>query len=284
MNIKEYLSTLPKEVIYYKPNPGNGGDAIIAYSTYQLFKILNINYKVVSESDDLANKIVLYAGGGNLVKEYDHCAIFVKKYHDKVKKLIILPHTINGHERLLRDLGENVVIICREKVSFEYVSKIVDGPKVLLMHDLAINLNANRILKENAKLPLYVNYNKVFLKQKLKNLKRGNIGNFFSTKLNCYRIDVEQTNIQIPKDNIDLSIAINFDPTMSSEVKVSQTTKALFNLLNKYEEINTNRLHICFAGALLGKKVNFSDNSYGKNRSIYHHTIQHKFPNVNWID
>ena len=39
--------------------------------------------------------------------------------------------------------------------------------------------------------------------------------------------------------------------------------------LGAYKTIYTTRLHAAILGALLGKKVVFMDNSYGKNRGFY---------------
>ena len=41
------------------------------------------------------------------------------------------------------------------------------------------------------------------------------------------------------------------------------------NQLGAYETIYTTRLHAAILGVLLGKKVVFMDNSYGKNRGFY---------------
>ncbi len=38
IDIKNYLKSLPKETIYYRPNSGNGGDLLIAHATFSLFK------------------------------------------------------------------------------------------------------------------------------------------------------------------------------------------------------------------------------------------------------
>ena len=60
MNIYDYLKTYSDDLVYYCPNPGNGGDAIIAYSTYQIFNELGIKYKIARLGDNLKNKIVSF--------------------------------------------------------------------------------------------------------------------------------------------------------------------------------------------------------------------------------
>lgn len=49
-----------------------------------------------------------------------------------------------------------------------------------------------------------------------------------------------------------------------------------------YGEIRTNRLHVGIVGALLGKRVVLHDNSYGKNRAVWEHSLAGRFPDVEW--
>ena len=100
--------------------------------------------------------------------------------------------------------------------------------------------------------------------------------------LNVFRLDNEKTDIRIPDGNIDLPKVLVRGT--SSENILNDVTFNLLKVINEFEQINTNRLHICIAGALLGKNVRFYSNSYYKNRSIYHFSIKGKYPNVKWHD
>lgn len=286
MEIDQIFKELKGESVYYKPNPGNGGDALIAYSTYCLFKRNNITYHVIRGGEKLANKIVVFAGGGNLIPLYHDCANFIAEHHKKAKKLIILSHTISGHEQLLKTLGENVLIICREQMSYNYLAKFKNF-KSYLIKDLAFYLQFPRDFNLAPKVNRLAHV--VPLQNIISNVIRGNQSLGFYLKsysnnssLNAFREDSEKS-FDVPKENIDLSVVINYDFSMSDESKVSNTANAIFGFLNQFEVVRTNRLHICIAAAILGKKVYFYGNSYWKNESVYEYSIKDNFPNVNWM-
>jgi exopolysaccharide biosynthesis predicted pyruvyltransferase EpsI len=288
MYIEEYLKKFEGKKTIYKANPGNGGDAIIAFAAFKLFKKVNLNYSIANDNTNFENSDVLYAGGGNLIEEYDECAKFIAKNHKTCRSLTILPHTVSGHYDLLSSLGDNVTIICREETSFAYVKSFQNIKNVLLMDDLAVSLTfdqtelktsfVNRLLfLFSLKDTLwYLYYRKRPLSYYVKNRQK-------TTVLNSYRMDVEKTSIEIPSDNLDVSATFNFDSSMRDEVRVAKTALVIASFLNQFDVINTNRLHICICGAILGKKINFSSNSYWKNESIYQYSLKKKFPNINWI-
>jgi len=241
MIVSELFNKLKGETLYYKPNPGNGGDALTAAGEFKLFDDHNLDIKFITDEEYsyLDGKIVMYAGGGNLVKEYNNCATFISKVHDRVKELIVLPHTVNGHEEL---------------------------------HDLAFHLDASSYDLKH----MLTKSNALYLKQKVINV----FTKSKSSVLNAYRMDVEKTDMEIPPNNIDVSIKINHSSKMYPKSIVHKTTRDIFQFLNKYDSINTNRLHIAVACALIGKKVNMYGNSYYKNEAIYNYSLKDKYPNV----
>ncbi|NJL87776.1 MAG: hypothetical protein HC886_20175 [Leptolyngbyaceae cyanobacterium SM1_1_3] len=99
--------------------------------------------------------------------------------------------------------------------------------------------------------------------------------------MNSFRKDIESTSIEIPEDNIDVSYIFAFYDF--SEGAVQEVVQRMLRFLNNFEIVNTNRLHICIASALLGKKVNFYANSYYKNESVYNFSIKDRLPNVAWM-
>src|SRR5262245_29968687 len=66
-----------REKVYYIPNPGNGGDSLISYATYQQLDRRNIPFEVVTclPRFRATGRIVTYAGGGNLSS--DRCRMAV---------------------------------------------------------------------------------------------------------------------------------------------------------------------------------------------------------------
>lgn len=283
----ELLEQYRGQTVFYKPNPGNGGDALIAYSAFVLLKKFQMQVRIVRPEDDLTNQVVFYCGGGNLVNYYHHCAEFMKQVHQKVKHFILLPHTIDGHKELLTELGENVTLICREQKSFNYVNSFSNIGQVLLADDLVFNMDVTSDFPE---LPSAKSLAKVMtLRPMLAAVyrKRQTVGYFTkkrvtSKSLHAFRDDVERTTENLGKENIDVTALINLNPAMDSFELVRETTHRILRFLNQFSEINTNRLHVAIAGALLGKQVNFYGNAYHKNESVYHYSMQGKYPTVNW--
>ena len=83
-----------------------------------------------------------------------------------------------------------------------------------------------------------------------------------------------------PADNIDLPtrVVLGTRPEICAHIGVRE----IFRILRRYGTVNTNRLHIGVAGALLGLNVNFYDNNYGKNAAVYEFSMRDRFPNVVW--
>jgi len=61
-----------------------------------------------------------------------------EKFHQSVKKLIILPHTIYGPYRIIIAVCANVDIFCREYYSYHYVQQYAKQAQVYLSPDLAL--------------------------------------------------------------------------------------------------------------------------------------------------
>lgn len=245
-NIHTFLSQYKNKNIIYVPNPGNAGDSLIVYGTLCVFKSLGLTYTIGYHKNIYNNKILFYAGGGNLVGLYHDCRNFLYKNKDN-NEIVILPHTIKNETKILKDLGENVKIFCRERISYNYVLNTVKHKNnVFLSKDMAFYID---------------------VPEKYKNKSSSGI-------CNCFRTDVEKTSIKIPQNNNDLSVTL-YRPNCTSNPRVIYNIVcSIFDYLSKYNEINTNRLHISISGLLLNKKVNLYPNNYYKNKAIYDFTMK----------
>ena len=138
---------------------------------------------------------MFYAGGGNLIKKYNYCKKFLDNNINNNNKIVILPHTIFEVDEYIEKFNDNVIVICREKKSYNYVySKIKNKNNLFLSKDMAFYLDVS----------------------KYKNIKGKDI-------LNYFRNDKEKNkkiNITIPDNNIDLSSEINYDRLMLDKNKV----------------------------------------------------------------
>ncbi len=287
LDIHGFLNQYKEKEIWYKPNPGNGGDALIAFATYTLFKKHGIKYHIIRGNEDLSGRIVFFGGGGNLVNYYNHGADFIRGTHQIANELVVLPHTIRGHEELMSELGENTTLIAREEPSFEYISQFKKIGNCHLMRDMVFDLDIDSAFGPLAPAPRLI---PLIRKRSVARavLKKGKDISYFTKRrdtsnvLYAFRTDAEKTDIDIPEENVDVTAWVNLDYDMTDEAKVMETSKRIFRFLNQFETIHSNRLHVGIASSLLDKETHFYDNSYNKNKSVYEFSMKGRFRNLIW--
>ena len=304
--LKAYLETMRNELIHYCPNGGNAGDALIAHATFQCFDRMGLNYTVTGPGEDLRGCTVIYGGGGNFLRRpegYTECRTFIARHHREAKKLVLLPHTIDSNEDLLSELGGNTTLICREETSYAHAKKAAGGANIMLMDDVALSTDVKATLRYPMIFPSYLldreaasfareiaRSDKVFKTETSRLIRsmssKGRNGP--GGTVNCLRLDGERTDISIPGDNIDLTSFYFYMPllgrTKLNRHLTHRISYRLMRFLSMYDEINTNRLHVCIAGAILGKRVNLYANNYYKNRAVYEYSLKDRYPNVHWVD
>lgn len=255
IDIYAFLKDYVNENIIYIPNPGNAGDQLITYSTIQIFKELNINYTFGDIKKIYNNRIIFYGGGGNFIGIYKDFYKFLVNNMYNTNQIVILPHTVKDEDDIIRSLGNNVKIICRELISYNYVYKMLKNKSnVYLSKDLAFHIKDVNV----------------------------DINSVSDGVCNVFRNDEEKTLFKIPKDNIDLSIIL-YKINNENDINVyKNVSMSIFKYLSNFEVINTNRLHIAIAGSLLNKKVNFYNNSYYKNQAVYDYSLK-EFENTSFI-
>lgn len=277
MNLDAFLSRYRGRNVFYKPNMGNGGDALIAAGAFKYFERHNIEVEIIKKLDefDAKNKIVFYPGGGNLIDDYTNGADFFREYHSIAEEIILMPHTVNGHQHLLESFGENITLFAREQQTLTFLKSLKLNCKTYLDHDLALILNPEDFKPFRSNRPKLLKAD--VLKRKLKNIK------FNFNTLNAFRDDVERSDISLPKDNLDVSNSINYRYQMDDLNLIYKSVADIFMLVDQFNVINTNRLHISIAAALLNKKVNLFPNSYWKNEAIYQYSLKCAFPKLNFV-
>jgi exopolysaccharide biosynthesis predicted pyruvyltransferase EpsI len=254
LDLPAFLKQLVGKSFIYIPNPGNAGDALIMYGTLQLFERLGLSYTIGDIKRKYTNELLVLAGGGSLVGLYAHCKNFLLANKDS-NFILILPHTFKDEDELLKGLGNNCIIICREKISYKYVHKIARHKgNVYLSQDMAFYID---------------------LEDRYKNVKSSKI-------CNCFRSDKESTAVNIPHDNNDISETLKNNTWMKSYKECKKTALHFFDYLSQCHTINTNRLHVAIAGSILNKQVFLHNNSYYKNRAIYDYSLK-KNPNIVFV-
>lgn len=234
-NLKEYLGKYKnKKVDFFRFN-GNYGDSFIWHGTISLLEQLNIRVDYVDTDSDISNEVLFIDGGGNLVDYYSDVRNFLEKKKDLYKEIVILPHTIYGEnqKKLLGSLNNNVVIFCREMISYAFAKKYAGRCPVYLWRDCAF----------------YNDFSNLRIKGK--------------GILNAFRKDIESVKDKIPEDNFDLSY----------NGYAKKPLDNFLNKINEFEVVNTDRLHVGIVAALLGKTVNLYSNSYFKNHAVYEYSL-----------
>ncbi len=259
LDIADFLSEFKNKhkKIKYIANPGGAGDSMIVSGTFKLFKELGLDYSIHKAHEKYDGDVLVYAGGGNLIDKYNSCRKFLQTNH-KDNEILILPHTISHCAELLNAFGSNVKIIARELVSYQYIkANMRHSENAFLADDMAFQLDVPEAYKNQS-----------------------HIG-----ECNVFREDAEKhPNIKIPEVNKDLQRDFKRGGNFFRPEHVAVSVDNVFSYLSKFTEINTNRLHMSIAGALLGRKVNLYPNSYYKNKAMFDFSIKDKFKNVQFID
>ena len=298
VDIHTYLRDFRGRPVCYFPNPGNAGDNIITCGTHQVLRAVGLDYVSPRlKGFSPRGKVILYGGGGNLVSETRHSFRTLEAMHAEADHLTILPHTIRGVDRLLSAFGSNVTVICRERVTYDYVTSVARGCTVLLSHDMGIHLDARRLLAETPRFPR-LTIAAAVLRARLRGeghtaprnvldlLRGGPIAEvdrvgLGQKRLTVFRTDDESTDIALPPDNIDLPrvLALGGGPYELA----AYVAQVFLRTIDRFDEIVTNRLHVSIAAGLLGKQVQFYTNNYYKNRAVYEYSMKDRFPNVKWM-
>ena len=286
--IHDYLAALQSDsgggAVAYCPNPGNAGDALIAQATFQMFQTCGLHYQLIDpQRFTPQDEVVIYGGGGNLCRYYGDARAFIQRIHRAARKLIILPHTIEGNEDLLAALGRHVDIICRDTISYQHVQRHTTQANVYLADDMAFSLQSKAVLRARLRRPWH------YVLPGAPRNDRDAIWAYLRTWsvvrrtgiLHAFRTDCEATATQLPKDNYDLSVAFAYGTAATYPVLLACVH--LLRLVGACRQVQTDRLHIAIAGALLGREVFFYANNYYKNQAIYDLSIAPRFPHVHWM-
>lgn len=283
-DLEKILGSLRGEKVVYIPNRGNAGDSFIAHATYQLFDNVGLNYEIGNLSGTYRKAIIVCAGGGNLVRPYPNMADFLRRNLGHWRQLIILPHTIRSYEDIIQRFDSNCYVFCRETPSFDFVHANASKARTFLSHDIALGCDLRDTRRQMARRPYRDIFGRQLFVRNAKRLMRSvrycamNVSE--PRILNVFRTDVEKTGIELPWANIDLSSAFSADDMLP--IASLHATYSMMCFIDKFELVRTNRLHIGILSAMLGKDVEFYDNSYGKNRDVYIHSLRDRFSNVRW--
>jgi exopolysaccharide biosynthesis predicted pyruvyltransferase EpsI len=224
-------------------NPGNAGDGLIERGADVLLNKCGINYSTLTYPEVGASDVILILGSGTFCRPWHHNIERVRFYVAKYQKVCIFPATFDFTfppvANFLRELAPNVIAFCREEVSYSALKTIVPGPE-----------------------RVYLDHDVAFHNDVTAWTGAG-IG-----EINCFRTDSESAGKMIPERNFDIS-------DMGGDAHKT----VILDVVKNFGSVNTDRLHVAVAGALLGKQVLLFVNNYHKNRSVFEYSLK-RFPNV----
>lgn len=279
--LRELLTKLSwKRDVTYCANLGNAGDAVISTSAWRLFNQCGVTPKVVDFEYCETIKpggLFIYSGGGNLVPSYDHARrALLHALRQPYEHIMLLPHTIRGHEDLLERFDHRTHIMCRDRTSYQHVRAVSPHAHVYLADDLALSLKPEWALSR-----LRFIRNRLRLAEPAKQRYKTWLTKIHSLAQNTQQITVLRGDVESARGS--KSQGVNdisglYCSTFTSRAEADLVTHDFFRLLERSSEIVTDRLHVAICGSLMQKKVILFDNSYGKNRAVYELSLKNRFP------
>lgn len=263
--------------IFYIPNNGNLGDALITAGTLSTFRQAGISVQLFNNHPLHEKMTVIIAGGGNLVPYYhDVSSVLSRLMNSSVGRVVVLPHTISGHTTLLERLDERFNIICRDRTSFAHVHEHHKGP-LFLAHDMATQVKPKQLHTDYTNVIGRANQQILFAVERiLRSAADHSHANNRHGRL--FRRDIESARDDDKVSSLDLS-ALQIH-TWGHPVIVTIMADTFLRAIAMFDSIETDRLHVAIAGGLLGLPVHFYANSYFKNQAVFDYTIKDIFPSV----
>lgn len=289
------LQRTPDEQVYFVPNPGNAGDALITAAAYQMFDMGGFRVRPVHlDRFDPQGKLIVYNGGGNLINEHTHSYRTIRALHKHAHHLVLLPHTVTSVDPLLDEFGSNVTIVAREAVTFDYVRQRSGRHRTLLMHDLVFDLDIPALLaRDTSAVPYWLPFHFVLNKAlslyphcSLSTLPRALLrrrvpADADQAVANFFRTDGESRSKTVPPGNVDISDYFMLERAPRALVELS--AQRFIRAIQGCQSIRTDRLHVTIAAAILGTPVQFFPNNYFKCAAVFDHSIKGRYPHVQWM-
>lgn len=244
VNLRKFLEKCRDSRVDFYRFPGNYGDSLIWHGTKILLNELNIIEDYVEISSQKKNNVLFIDGGGNFVDYYSDVKNFLIEKKDLYKEIVIFPHTIFGNKQI------------------DILNSLSGDITVFCRERTSFKFVKENFTKGN----VFLWHDCAFYNS----FPKSTSGN---GTLNVFRSDMESTLNELPHTNEDISYN-------------GYATKPLdefINILNKYERVNTDRLHVAICATLLGKQVKLFPNSYYKNKAVFDYSLK-KFPNIIFVD
>tara|TARA_R110001592_G_scaffold221314_3_gene476090 strand:- start:3502 stop:4377 length:876 start_codon:yes stop_codon:yes gene_type:complete len=239
-----------KEVVYI-PNPGNFGDGLIRYATKQFLKDFNINHWEVNVGYGMItyqllpylinkDKYFFVIGGGGGWCDAYNCGYRIAKKITNFTSNFLV---------LPSTFDINISKISGTLYSRDKYESLERNPSKLFCHDMAFYLttvNSEKLNSKNDNITPHIGF--------------------------LMRTDKESANLNFPQHSFNIDISLLGDHMSNGD--------KFLKIVSQYDEIYTDRLHVCIASIIMGIDVNLFPGSYFKIKRIYESSIKPYFDAV----
>jgi hypothetical protein len=232
---------------------------------------LNIDFEPVLPEQDVGGEIVLIGSGSNLVPSYGSVALALRRFAEKAKAVILLPHTIRGHGDVLGSLGRNCILFCRDPESYGYALNNAPGALAYLAHDMTFQLDPQELLFTTAK-PNHQD----FAKRRLAGAGVSWREMRARPVVRLFRRDGEASG---DHETTDADISAIFESGVWPD-NANRSGWALLEFIRTLRAIETDRLRIAIGAWLLGVPCTLYENALGINLPVYRHSMRHSAPGL----
>jgi exopolysaccharide biosynthesis predicted pyruvyltransferase EpsI len=244
VDLRDCLSEYSRKEVDFYRFPGNYGDSVIWHGTMELLTSLDIQVRYVEINSLQNSNILLIDGGGNLVDYYTDVKQFLLMKPDVYSQIVILPHSIMG----------------------EAQANVLNSVSSNLTVFCRERVSAEFLRAKLTKAKVYLWHDCAFYNRFIP-VPAG------SGELNAFRSDRESVLETKPTNSVDLS----------ADGYARKPLQELIALIQGYQQVNSDRLHIAILSTLLGKTVKLFPNSYYKNKAVFEYSLK-TFPNISFIE
>jgi exopolysaccharide biosynthesis predicted pyruvyltransferase EpsI len=186
-------------------------------------------------------------------------------------RVIILPSSFDNVPELVAIMDERFVVFCREKKSYDYLVGANTKAKIILDHDMALRIT-NNIFKQRPRPARKLKRMAAKLAKRTARLPKN---------VRLFRTDRESAGKYAT--DMDLSGTLSWFSRFESRDNIDFAAKTMLETLAKFDNVETDRLHVGIAAVLTGADVLLFDNSYGKVGGVYNRSLC-DLPNVQFCE
>lgn len=264
--VEQVLAELASMPFCYWKVPGNAGDSVIHLGSLHAFRHAGCRWDRIDESDDVEGRTVVVGGGGNLTPLYDHTARAITSFRERgARRIVLLPHGVRGPQPALEPLTADDLVLGRDPVAVRHARSSAPAATVRLEHDMAVHLRVADVMSDVRQ----VEHARAMVDERLE--RHGLTLDDIAARrvVRFTRIDAERRP-GTPDTDVDISHHLIVG---ERDDDVALEAAGLLLCVAAARAIETDRLHVAFAAAMLGVPCTLFPNSYDKNKAVHAHTL-----------